>query len=236
MSNLIPENYKFHLLMKTFYDNKDFGWVPELESNKSMILAELEAILHEPATFQPSENWLAAHPKMVESNENREISWKTFEFVFFGIKQVPHIKKCPQTFEILSTIPELVTAQFSVLLPHTHVKPHKGYSTMVLRSHLPLIIPDEKKCALKIENDTHHWKEGELVIFDDSLTHEAWNNTDKLRAVLMFDFAKPGGYTSEEICRYKIENADDPFLLNIAPKTSWIEWLDKGEFPYEEPK
>lgn len=222
--------------MKTFYNSDDFDWVKELEGKKAIILEELLSILNEPATFHPSENWLAAHPTMVESNEKREISWKTFEFVFFGIKQIPHIRKCPKTFEIISKIPELVTAQFSVLLPHTHVKPHKGYSTMVLRSHLPLIIPVEEKCAIKIENDTHHWKEGELVVFDDSLTHEAWNNTDKLRAVLMFDFAKPGGYTSKEICRYKIENADDPFLLSIAPKASWIEWLDKGEFPYEEPK
>ena len=154
MSNLSPENCKFHLLMKTFYDNKDFDWVPELESNKSIILAELQAILHEPATFQPSENWLAAHPKMVESCKNREISWKTFEFVFFGIKQTPHIRKCPKTYKIISKIPGLVTAQFSVLLPYTHVKPHKGYSTMVLRSHLPLIVQDEKKCGIKIENDT----------------------------------------------------------------------------------
>lgn len=217
--------------MKTFYDTADFEWAKELEANKSIILEELMSIIDDPATFQPSENWLAAHPMMVDPNKGREISWKTFEFVFFGIKQPSHIKKCPKTFEIISKVPELVTAQFSVLLPHTHVNPHKGYSTMVLRSHLPLIIPNEEKCAIKIENDTHHWKEGELVIFDDSLMHEAWNNSDKIRAVLMFDFAKPGGYTSEEVCRWKIENADDPFLLNIAPKEQWIEWLDKGEFP-----
>jgi len=141
--------------MKTFYNTDDFDWVKELESNTDIILKELLSILDEPATLYPSEVWLAAHPSMVDSNEERQISWKTFEFLFFGIKQPPHIQKCPKTFEIISKVPELVTAQFSVLLPHTHVNPHKGYSKMVLRSHLPLIIPNENDCAIKVEDDIH---------------------------------------------------------------------------------
>ena len=64
--------------------------------------------------------------------------------------------------------------------------------------------------------------------------HEAWNLSDNRRIVLMIDVANPEGeYNGEQINRYKIENIDDPFLLNIADNKTWVEWLDKGIFPEE---
>jgi hypothetical protein len=112
--------------------------------------------------------------------------------------------------------------------------PHKGYSRMVLRCHLPLIVPDEDLCGLRVGDETRHWEEGELMIFDDSFEHEAWNKTNEKRVVLMFDIPNPlWGYTSYEISKYKIENIDDPFLLAMAPKRLWIKGFEKGVFPLE---
>ena len=155
--------------------------------------------------------------------------------MFFGIEKKQNIEQCPKTYKILKQIPELITAQFSVLQPKTHILPHKGYSRIILRNHLPLIVPPNNQAAIKIEDKTHYWKTGELVIFDDSLIHEAWNNSDEIRAVLMFDVAKPGcGYNAKEICKYKIEHIDDPFLLQIADKSEWIKWHDQGYFDFED--
>lgn len=105
---------------------------------------------------------------------------------------------------------------------------------MVLRCHLPLVVPAGGSCAIRVGNETRQWKEGELMIFDDSFEHEAWNNSGEDRIVLMFDIPNPlWGYTAEQISRYKIEHLDDPFLLSMAPKERWLAAYEEGVFPVE---
>lgn len=102
---------------------------------------------------------------------------------------------------------------------------------MVLRCHLPLIVP-EGDCAIRIGDETRKWEEGKLMVFDDSFDHEAWNKSDAPRAVLMFDIPNPlWGYSAQQISKYKIENLDDPFLLSMVTKQEWQEAFAKGEFP-----
>lgn len=213
-----------------FYDKTLFSYQKLLEENYKIILEELLSVINIKESNESLINiWTAAHPAYVDGKF--DISWKTYEFLFFGIKKLDNIEKCPKTYEIISQIPELITAQFSVLLPHTHVNPHKGYSKIILRNHLPLIVPAGNQCGIRIEDETHYWKKGELVVFDDSFEHEAWNNSDEIRALLMFDVAKPDcGYNAQEICRYKLERINDPFLLETAPIETWIKWYEQGYF------
>ena len=56
--------------------------------------------------------------------------------------------------------------------------------------HLPLIVP-ENSGAIRVGNEERPWVEGELLIFDDSMQHEAWNNSDSERVVLLFDIWRP---------------------------------------------
>ena len=56
--------------------------------------------------------------------------------------------------------------------------------------HLPLIVP-ENCGALRVGNEMRAWTEGEMLIFDDSIQHEAWNDSDKERVVLLFDIWRP---------------------------------------------
>lgn len=55
--------------------------------------------------------------------------------------------------------------------------------------HLPLIVPGQ--CALRVGNETRAWREGELLIFDDSIEHEAWNSSQEPRIVLILDVWRP---------------------------------------------
>ena len=70
-----------------------------------------------------------------------------------------------------------------------------------------------------------------MITFDDSKTHEAWNLSNETRMVLMLDVANPEmPYTCYQICKYKLEKMEDPFLLNIASKEIWLKWLEDGYF------
>jgi len=59
-----------------------------------------------------------------------------------------------------------------------------------------LIIPDGD-CALRVGTQTRHWAEGQVMVFDDTVEHEAWNRTADTRAVLLFDFLRPGRTVDE---------------------------------------
>ena len=55
--------------------------------------------------------------------------------------------------------------------------------------HLPLIVPPG--CGFRVGGETREWKVGEAFAFDDTIEHEAWNDSDELRAVLILDVWNP---------------------------------------------
>jgi beta-hydroxylase len=213
---------------KFFYEAEQFPWLKPLTDNFEIIKGELLNLIAEGKENQ----WMNTFPHYVDSEKYK--AWKVFSFIFFNMKLPHHAALCPKTAELVYSLPEILSCDYSYMNGQTHVKPHKGYSRMVLRCHLPLIVPDEKLCALRVGDTVKHWKEGELMIFDDSFEHEAWNKTDERRVVLMFDIPNPlWGYNAREISKYKIEHIDDPFLLSMASKEEWMKAFERGIFPLD---
>lgn len=108
---------------------------------------------------------------------------------------------CPQTLEALEAV-NLVHLRgapmevfFSILQPGTHIPPHTGLANTRVTAHLPLIIPDD--AAIRVHTHTHVWTPGELFLFDDSWDHEAWNKSDEVRVVLIFEAWRPDMTGSE---------------------------------------
>ena len=46
-------------------------------------------------------------------------------------------------------------------------------------------------CEIRVGNEMHAWREGELFAFDDSFEHEAWNRSSEDRVVLIFESHHP---------------------------------------------
>jgi aspartyl/asparaginyl beta-hydroxylase (cupin superfamily) len=211
-----------------FYPKKDFPFLQSLEDHFPTIRKEFQELQQK----KTDSGWLNTFPGYVSSN--KEKAWQVFSFNLFCMRFPNNAKLCPQTAELIFSIPQIISSNYSHMKPHTHILPHKGYSRMQLRCHLPLIVPDEELCAIRVGDTTHHWREGQLVIFDDSFEHEAWNKTEHDRVVLMFDVPNPlWGYTAKEISRYKLERLDDDFLLGLAPKEKWLAGFEKGIAPID---
>jgi aspartate beta-hydroxylase len=78
---------------------------------------------------------------------------------------------------------------FSLLAPRTHIPPHTGVSNTRLVCHLPLVVPPH--CRFRVGATTREWRIGEAFVFDDTIEHEAWNDSDQLRVVLILDLWPP---------------------------------------------
>ncbi|CAG5079134.1 aspartyl/asparaginyl beta-hydroxylase domain-containing protein [Parvicella tangerina] len=205
---------------RNFYNLEQTEWAKELEANFEVIREEMISVLE-----KNKGHWVSPHPDYVQGEQ-----WRTFELVFFGMKLNKNLNECPKTAELLTKIPELITADFSVLPPQTDILPHKGYSRMITRCHLPLIVP-KGDLGIEVNGEKRFWEEGKLISFDDSLIHRAWNHTNEVRVVMMIDVPSENyNYTADQICRYKLENMDDPYLLKMADRASWLKMYENGEF------
>ncbi len=213
---------------KLFYDTSQFEFLNPLVGNFSVIKNELLSLID----INIDNQWLRTFPNYVQSEKHK--AWKVFSFIFFNMKFPSHAQLCPKTAELIYSIPQILSCDYSYLDAQTRIMAHKGYTKMVLRCHLPLIVPNEELCAIRVGNEIRHWKEGELMIFDDSFEHEAWNDSDKKRVVLMFDIPNPlWNYNAHEISKYKIEHMDDPFLLSMTSYEEWQKAFNNGIFPLD---
>ncbi|XP_077487954.1 aspartyl/asparaginyl beta-hydroxylase-like [Amblyomma americanum] len=120
--------------------------------------------------------------------------WKQFEIFARGRKIDRNCRLAPKTCALIGKIPDAAgckrgQAKFSLMHPGTHVWAHVGPTNCRLRSHLGLVVPP--KVRIRVANETRQWKEGKVLMFDDSFEHEVWHEGDTLRLVLIVDFWHP---------------------------------------------
>lgn len=182
---------------KPWHDRSDFPWAAQVEAATAIIRDELLEALQAGEGFAPYVNHPeGSHEARVWQAVNRSMDWSSLHLYRHGVRVEENCARCPRTVEILEKAdlhrvpghgPEVM---FSVLKPKAKIPPHYGSVNGRLIVHLPLIVPPN--CgALKVAGEARSWVEGELLFFDDSFEHEAWNDSDQTRVVLIFDTWNP---------------------------------------------
>jgi beta-hydroxylase len=171
----------------TVFDASKFPWAMELEKNFDVIHRELQGILTM-REYIPFIHDVSPYEQKISKGAN----WRTFFLIGFGYEAKQSWKRCPETMKVLSKIPKLRTAFFSILGPNYHIPHHRGITKGLIRCHLGLIVPDQRdQCVMRVGTQTFHWEEGRCVVFDDTNDHEVWNKTDQERTVLLVDVDRP---------------------------------------------
>jgi len=177
-----------------FYERRDFPWAAALEAATPRIRAELQALLASGSGFEPYIRRVPDRPNFGNPLLENP-AWSAAYLVRDGLEVAANAARCPDTMAALGAVPLCRIAArtpavlFSLLQPGTRIRPHHGFTNARLIGHLPLLVPEG--CALRVGNETRPWREGELVVFDDSMEHEAWNLSKELRVVLLFDVWRP---------------------------------------------
>jgi beta-hydroxylase len=177
---LTPEGHR------TFFDNAAFPWISNLEANWKIIRAEVDEFMRQPEKLPNIADVLQNQEYLSENGE-----WKLL--VLYGLthRVDSNCSRVPKTAELLESIPEMTSAVFSVLAPRKRIPKHRGTYKGILRYHLGLIIPEPDTCGIRVSSEERFWREGESLIFDDSYIHEAWNDSDSYRVVLIVDVIRP---------------------------------------------
>lgn len=179
-----------------FFERDTFPWVAALEACTQAITAELRAVMAEAqGEFRPYIAYQPGTPLNQWLELNHSKRWSSYFLWQNGQPVKEHLERCPETAKALAAIGMAdigglcPNAMFSVLAPHTHIPPHHGETNARLVVHLPLIVPE--KCTYRVGFEHRRWAVGETLIFDDSIEHEARNDSDELRVVLIFDVWNP---------------------------------------------
>jgi len=180
---------------KQFYDPSEFEWAENLLSKVGNIKRELQLLMENETLFSAYMDHNKDAPAMSNSGLENDSGWSAFHLVKDGIEIENNIKRCPDTYAALSELPiAKINARspnilFSSLKPGTHIPAHHGQTNARLLVHLPLIVPEG--CQLRVGNQVRTVVENKLMIFDDSIEHEARNTSDSTRIVLIFDIWRP---------------------------------------------
>ncbi len=215
-----PRRYYFPGLPQIqFYERDQFDWVAAVEAATDDIRAELAPIMNDPSKFSPYLQSDTEHLNREVENLVDSTDWGALFLWDYG-RLVPEAATLfPKTIKALEAAPVPVIsgqapmALFSKLTPGTRIPPHNGFLNTRLICHLPIIVP-ENCGALRVGNEERPWVEGELLIFDDSIEHEAWNESDEERVIVLFEVWRPElsdeerGLVTSMLAAVKDYNAD----------------------------
>jgi aspartate beta-hydroxylase len=166
-------------------------WTPELFPWAAGLLAEAEAIRQEyfAVSSHLTRSEALRNPK--ESGRLRASGrWTTVQLYHLGQRQAL-AGSFPITDAALQRVAEQPCGMvfFSTLEPGSKIEPHTGYTNAHLRVHL--VIKPNEDARFRVADEWRAWKDHELLVFDDTFEHEAVNEGDDERVVLLFDIWHP---------------------------------------------
>ena len=170
-----------------FFDASRFDWVKPLEANWHLIRAELDSVMRHHGRL-PDLQQISEDQKHI----TQDSLWKIFYFYGYGCRSDENCARCPETTRLIEAVPAMRTAFFSILSPGKHINAHRGPYKGVLRYHLGLMVPKSaQRCEIRVGSRYSGWQEGRSIMFDDTFSHEVWNDSDEMRVVLFMDVDRP---------------------------------------------
>ena len=180
-----------------FHERADFPWLDTIEAATDDIRAELVDVLAEDSgSLEPYVSHgtrRSVEQKWRELHQSRR--WSVYYLWRDGVPYREHIARCPRTMAALEAWPRCEVpgaspnALFSILDAKTRIPPHTGVNNTRLIVHLALIIPPG--CGFRVGGEQREWVPGNAFVFDDTIEHTAWNESDEPRAVFIFDIWNP---------------------------------------------
>lgn len=175
-----------------YFEPRDFAGLAEVERHTDAIREEFLGIV------RTMDSRLAAKLAGAHSGDAAQGGpggWSMIPLIRNGRIVEEFAGRCPITMRVAGGLemPRLglisPSLYFSVLAPGARIAPHTGITNARVIAHFPLIVP--AKCGFRVGGETRSWVPGTAIVFDDMNVHEAWNDSDSNRVVLIADLWRP---------------------------------------------
>lgn len=117
--------------------------------------------------------------------------WSRFYLKWYGYTHHSARRLCPRTLDILQNVPAVHGAMFAILPRRSQLTRHADPIAISLRYHLGLATPNSDSCFINVDGRNLSWRDGEVIIFDETYLHYVRNDTDVDRLILMCDVERP---------------------------------------------
>lgn len=193
-----PEPKQIHfpgLSLQEFAETAHFDWVPAVEAAFEDILSEAQALQREHTEFDAYLKSSGSRPAYDLHGLKDNQDWGAFYLWYNGEPITENQARCPKTTAVMAALPLVFSGSrcpnvlFSRLKAGAKIPPHNGMINTRLICHLPLIVPGG--CGFRVGNDVRELEPGKIWLFDDTVEHEAWNNSNEDRIILIFEVWKP---------------------------------------------
>ena len=201
-----------------FYERGEFPWLPEFESATAAIGQELVDILREDGS-----GIHALHP--LRPSTCRSTSGAGSIIPRAGAPTTSTIMQsrsriaagsAPATIAAVSRVPQAAVALRSPCAMYSALSPEDADSAAYRRRELPSGRASAAGRARRAAGSasaarSREWRVGEAWVFDDTIEHEAWNDSDDPRYILICDVWSPRLSPEERTAIAGIIAATDAF-------------------------
>ncbi|MEH2178700.1 aspartyl/asparaginyl beta-hydroxylase domain-containing protein [Nostoc sp.] len=123
----------------------------------------------------------------------KDEDWQGYQLRFGGKFTQTGLALFPKTVKILHKLEPFLYAnglvELIVMKPSVYIPPHKDDMNTSLTCHLGIKLPEN--CGLKVGGETRNLKKGNILFFDNSFEHEAWNYSQEERVILLLELYHP---------------------------------------------
>jgi len=197
-----------------FYNTEDYDWCRQLQSRYPILKQEFDTVTKSSSIKEGNNVWAGA---LTEDASSYGTGWKTLVLMDRGIWDPTNVNLFPETASAIRDLQVPCTEIFFASMDaHSKIAPHSDFTNFVVTSHLGLDVPD--RCHLTIGDETRQWKNGELLLFDTSILHEAKNDSDRTRYILMLRVWHPDlTETERKALQFLYDALAIPELANPDP-------------------
>lgn len=180
--------------LREVYPSSDWPWISEIEANFDGIRAELDAFLDRTSMphvasmsgLDPDGERAASAVPPVEG------AWRALLLYTRGEWVEETCAHFPFTRSLFANMGNRNNLGFSAVEGGSRIKAHVGPNRGNLRVQLPMIVPGQYgDCRIRVGSEMLNWEERKAIVFDQSIEHEVWNDTDDLRVLLMVEIEQP---------------------------------------------
>lgn len=208
------------LAAREFWNVAEHPWAARLAKSYRAIQKEFTKVTADTEQLVQEGNniWAGA---LTEDASSYGVGWKTLVLMNRGVWDPVNVNLFPAAAKAVRDCGVPATEVFfASMQAGTSIQMHSDFTNFVLTSHLAVDIPysGENKCRLTVGDETREWINGQVMMFDTSIMHNAVNESDKTRYILMIRLWHPDLTDIEcEALQFTYDCLGNPGLVSADP-------------------